>query len=71
MYKTSLFHLVRFFFYLLLSLHYLTDANAAGDIAFWLEPRSNMIIDQQVANEIGHRAGLIVLRAARKNPEAG
>lgn len=71
MYKTSLFHLVRFFFYLLLFLHYLTDANAAGNIAFWLEPRSNMIIDRQVANEIGRRAGLIVLRAARKSPEAG
>lgn len=45
-------------------------ANAAGNTAFWLEPLSNRIINQQVASEIGPRAGLIVLRAARNNSEA-
>ena len=45
------------------------NANAAGNTAFWLEPSSNTIIDQQVASEIGHRAGLIVLRAGRNSPE--
>src|SRR5688572_3127298 len=44
-------------------------ASARGEVAFWLAPRSNTIINQQVATEIGPRAGIIVLRGTRNNPD--
>jgi hypothetical protein len=47
------------------------SAFARNPNAFWIEPRSNGILGEQVAAEVGDRAGLIVLRARwnSQNPE--
>lgn len=42
---------------------------AAGQTVFWLEPRSNVTFDRQVTEEVGKRAGLVVLRARWNNPD--
>jgi hypothetical protein len=39
------------------------SASARSPNVFWIEPRSNGILGEQVAEEVGDRAGLIVLRA--------
>lgn len=44
-------------------------AVAEGNVAYWLAPRANTLIDEQVAHEIGMRAGLVVLRAERSYPD--
>jgi hypothetical protein len=45
--------------------------HAADKTGFWLAPRSNALIDRQVAAEIGPRAGMIALRAAHAGPAPG
>lgn len=39
------------------------SAFARNPTVFWIEPRSNGILDEQVAAQTGERAGLVVLRA--------
>jgi hypothetical protein len=46
-----------------------STAFAANQTAFWLEPRNNATFDRQVTEEVGKRAGLIVLRARWNHPD--
>lgn len=51
--------------------HWLAAATAAEKTPFWIGIRSNIVIDEQVAEELGRRAGLVALRAAREGPGTG
>lgn len=42
---------------------------AADKVGFWLAPQSNVLVDGRVADEVGSRAGMVVLRAARETTE--
>jgi len=44
-----------------------SEVSAKENVVFWLEPRSNRVFDDQVLGELGARADLIVLRAARNH----
>jgi hypothetical protein len=43
-------------------------AQATEKVPYWLEPRSNVIIDEQLSAEIGRRSGIFVLRAPFNGP---
>jgi hypothetical protein len=51
-----------------LSLAVLKPLVALAATAYWVEPRSNVMVDRQVAADIGQDAGLVVLRARLDNP---
>lgn len=58
-------------FIVLLCLLGIGPAFGAEKTGFWIALRSNMVIDKQVADDIGSRAGMIALRAAPEGPTAG
>lgn len=56
--------LLRIYLFLLASLCSFA-AYSARDVPFWISIRSNGVIDRQVAEVIGSKAGVIILRAAK------
>ena len=52
---------------LLITVFYCENAQADGNVPYWLALRSNILLDEQVVHEIGSRASIVVLRARKHN----
>lgn len=46
-----------------------SSALAATPTPYWIAPRSNVTLDAQVAQDIGRKAGVVIVRASWQHPE--